>query len=69
MPFNTPLPSRRFLAVGAHALSNKMLELIAKLSLLQHVTVLDCGNRSNMYSVAKLRSEERRVGKECRSRW
>ncbi len=54
MPFNTPLPSRRFLAVGAHALSNKMLELIAKLSLLQHVTVLDCGNRSNMYSVAKL---------------
>jgi len=31
-----------------------MLELIAKLSLLQRVTVLDCGNRSNMYSVAKL---------------
>ena len=54
IPFSTPLPSRRFLAIGAHALSNKMLELIAKLSLAQHVTVLDCGNRSNMYSVAKL---------------
>ncbi len=54
VPFSTPLPSRRFLAIGAHALSSKMLELIAKLSLSQHVTVLDCGNRSNMYSVAKL---------------
>ena len=54
IPFSTPLPSRRFLAIGAHALSNKMLELIAKLSLAQRVTVLDCGNRSNMYSVAKL---------------
>ena len=54
IPFSTPLPSRRFLAIGSHALSDKMLELIAKLSLSQHVTVLDCGNRSNMYSVAKL---------------
>ena len=53
-PFSTSLPSRRFLAIGAHALSDKMLELIAKLSLMQRVTVLDCGNRSNMYSVAKL---------------
>ena len=54
VPFSTPLPSRRFLAIGAHALSDKMLELIAKLCLAQRVTVLDCGNRSNMYSVAKL---------------
>ncbi len=54
IPFSTPLSSRRFLAIGAHALSSKMLELIAKLSLMQPVTVLDCGNRSNMYSVAKL---------------
>ena len=54
IPFSTPLPSRRFLAIGTHALSDKMLELIAKLSLAQRVTVLDCGNRSNMYSVAKL---------------
>ena len=54
IPFSTPLPSRRFLAIGAHALSNKMLELIARLSLTQRVTVLDCGNRSNMYSVGKL---------------
>lgn len=54
IPFSTPLSSRRFLAIGANALSNKMLELIAKLSLMQPVTVLDCGNRSNMYSVAKM---------------
>ena len=54
LPFETPLPSMRFLAIGAHALSDKMLELIAKLSLTQRVTVLDCGNRSNMYSVAKM---------------
>ena len=39
--FRKPLPSRRFLAIGAHALSDKMLELIAKLSLMQRVTVLD----------------------------
>lgn len=54
VPFTAPLPSGCFLAIGAHALSEKMLELIAKLSLTQCVTVLDCGNRSNMYSVAKL---------------
>ncbi|NLE83235.1 MAG: hypothetical protein GX603_01815 [Chloroflexi bacterium] len=52
--FETPLPPRCFLAIGAHALSERMLQLISSLALRQHVTVLDCGNRSNMYAVAKL---------------
>lgn len=40
--------------IGQHALSEKMLQLVAALGLKQRVTVLDCGNRSNMYAVAKL---------------
>ena len=31
-----------------------MLQLISALALRQNVTVLDCGNRSNMYAVARL---------------
>jgi len=54
IPFETPLPPKRFLAVGAHALSERMLRLISALALRQSVTVLDCGNRSNMYAVARL---------------
>lgn len=54
MPFETPLPPKRFLAIGAHALSERMLQLISTLALRQSVTVLDCGNRSNMYAVARL---------------
>jgi hypothetical protein len=52
--FKMPLPPKRFLAIGAHALSDRMLQLISSLALRQTVTVLDCGNRSNMYAVAKL---------------
>lgn len=55
IPFETPLPPKRFLAIGAHALfSERMLQLISALALRQNVTVLDCGNRSNMYTVARL---------------
>ncbi len=54
IPFETPLPPKRFLAIGAHALSERMLQLISALALRQSVTVLDCGNRSNMYTVARL---------------
>ncbi len=54
LPFETPLPPKRFLAIGAHALSERMLQLISALALRQNVTVLDCGNRSNMYAVARL---------------
>ncbi len=52
--FKMPLPPKRFLAIGTHALSDRMLQLISALALRQTVTVLDCGNRSNMYAVAKL---------------
>jgi hypothetical protein len=52
--FEIPLPPKRFLAIGTHALSDRMLQLISALALRQTVTVLDCGNRSNMYAVAKL---------------
>lgn len=54
LPFETPLPPKRFLAIGAHALSERMLQLVSALALRQSVTVLDCGNRSNMYAVARL---------------
>lgn len=54
LPFETPLPPKRFLAIGAHALSERMLQLVSALALRQSVTVLDCGNRSNMYVVARL---------------
>ncbi|HNX45248.1 MAG TPA: hypothetical protein PKK90_00895 [Anaerolineaceae bacterium] len=54
LPFPVPLPAQIYLVVGQHALSEKMLQLIAALSLKQRLTVLDCGNRSNMYAVAKL---------------
>jgi len=54
LPFETPLPPKCFLAIGAHALSERMLQLISALALRQNVTVLDCGNRSNMYTVARL---------------
>lgn len=54
LPFETPLPPKRFLAIGAHALSERMLQLVSALALRQSMTVLDCGNRSNMYSVARL---------------
>ncbi len=53
-PFKMPLPPKRFLAIGPHALSERMLQLISALALRQTVTVLDCGNRSNMYAVARL---------------
>jgi len=52
--FKMPLLPKRFLAIGAKALSERMLQLISALALRQTVTVLDCGNRSNMYTVAKL---------------
>ena len=54
MPFEMPLQPKRFLAIGSHALSERMLQLISALALRQNLVVLDCGNRSDMYAVAKL---------------
>jgi len=53
LPFQEPLPTGLLLVVGQHALTEKMLALVAALALKQRVTILDCGNRSNMYAVAK----------------
>ncbi len=53
LPFSLPLPPQLLLVIGSHAMSGKMLELVAALALKQPVTLLDCGNRSNMYAVAR----------------
>ncbi len=53
VPFSVPLETKMFVLIGQHALADKMLELTAALCLRQTVTVLDCGNRSNMYAVAR----------------
>ena len=53
IPFKDPLPTGLLVVIGQHALTEKMLELVAALALKQRVTILDCGNRSNMYAVAK----------------
>jgi len=53
LPFSHPLPPQLLLIIGSHAMSEKMLELVATLALKQRVTLLDCGNRSNMYAVAR----------------
>jgi hypothetical protein len=53
LPFSLPFPPQLLLVIGSHAMSEKMLELVAALALKQRVTLLDCGNRSNMYAVAR----------------
>ena len=53
IPFKDPLPAGLLVVIGQHALTEKMLELVAALALKQRATILDCGNRSNMYAVAK----------------
>ena len=53
IPFKDTLPAGLLVVIGQHALTEKMLELVAALALKQRATILDCGNRSNMYAVAK----------------
>lgn len=53
LPFSLPLPPQLLLVIGNRAMSEKMLELVAALALKQRVTLLDCGNQSNMYAVAR----------------
>lgn len=40
--------------LGQHAVTEKMLQLVATLGLKGPLIILDCGNRSNLYAVAKL---------------
>ena len=54
------------LVVGAGALGNEVLKNLALLGT-GHVVVVDC-DHVDLSNLSR-RSEERRVGKECRSRW
>lgn len=48
-----PLPNELFVVFGPHAGGARMLDLSARLALRGPLYILDCGNRSNMYYVAK----------------
>lgn len=48
-----PLPNELLVVFGPHAGGGRMLDLAARLALRGPLYILDCGNRSNMYHVAK----------------
>ena len=48
-----PLPNELFVVLGLHAGGKRMLDLAARLALLGPLYLLDCGNGSDMYHVAK----------------
>lgn len=48
-----PLPNELLVVFGQHGGADIMLDLTARLSMNGHLYLLDCGNRSNMYRVAK----------------
>ncbi len=48
-----PLANELLVVFGPHAGGNRMLDLAARLTLRGPLYMLDCGNRSNMYHVAK----------------
>ena len=48
-----PLPNELLVVFGPHAGGRRMLDLAARLALRGPLYILDCGNRSNMYHVAK----------------
>jgi hypothetical protein len=48
-----PLPNELMVVFGPHAGTSMMLDLAARLTLLGPLYILDCGNRSNMYHVAR----------------
>lgn len=48
-----PLPNGLMVVFGPHGGAVAMLDLVAHLSLLGPLYMLDCGNRSNMYRIAK----------------
>lgn len=48
-----PLANELLVVFGSHAGGRRMLDLAARLTLRGPVYLLDCGNRSNMYHVAK----------------
>ena len=48
-----PLPNELMVVFGPHSGTAMMLDLAARLSLRGQLYILDCGNRSNMYRVAR----------------
>jgi len=48
-----PLPNDLMVVYGVHAGASRLLDLAARLALHGQVYLLDCGNRSNMYHVAR----------------
>ncbi len=48
-----PLPNELMVVYGRHAGAGRLLDLAARLALHGQVYLLDCGNRSNMYHVAR----------------
>lgn len=48
-----PLPNELMVVYGRHAGASRLLDLAARLALHGQVYLLDCGNRSNMYHVAR----------------
>lgn len=48
-----PLSNELIVVYGVHAGAEKLLDLTARLALRGQVFLLDCGNRSNMYRVAR----------------
>ncbi len=48
-----PLPHGLTMLCGAHAVAGPMLDLCAQIALTRTLRILDCGNRSDMYYVAK----------------
>ena len=54
VPFITPTPGQIHLVVSHSSTPEKMLQFVSTVSLHQRLIILDCGNRSNMYTVAKL---------------
>ena len=51
--FDEPLEGGLTVVFGAHGGAGLMLDLVSRLSLRGPVYLLDCGNRSNMYRVAR----------------
>ncbi len=48
-----PLPNELMVVFGVHAGGKRMLDLAARLALRGPLYILDCGNRSDMYHVAR----------------
>ena len=66
----TPFPfSPALLPLGACVFSVVCMDRVHLLLVLQHSRICSLSSKKMMLCLLPFRSEERRVGKECRSRW